>query len=260
MNIFSRTSLLLGEECTKYLSRINVIVFGVGGVGSWCVESLVRSGVCHLTIVDNDNVAETNINRQLMATAKTVGKSKVEMMRQRLLEINPDAKITAIHDTYNSENADSYHLEHYDYVIDAIDSLKDKVSLILHATQLAKAISRGETAEHGVSGKLTFYSSMGAALRIDPTMVRVTEFWKVRNDALARALRRKFKHNGQMPAVKFKCVYSEEVPMENKGTVAQDDTCDYKVQINGSLSHVTGIFGLTLAGLVLQDCVNGIDD
>lgn len=250
---FGRIELLLGEDKINKLNAAHVIIFGVGGVGSWCAESLVRSGICNLTIVDQDTVSVTNINRQLMATTKTVGKRKVDVLRDRLLEINPDANITALYQTYNKETAASFHLETFNIVIDAIDSLKDKAALIMHATQLSKQkrISHDAT-RNSSNNQLTFLSSMGAALRIDPTMIRVAEFWKVKNDSLARALRKKFKHNKEMPAVKFQCVYSEESPMENKGTCNPNDTCEYKAVINGSLAHITGIFGFTLAGLAMQ--------
>ena len=134
-NIFQRGERLLGNEVTNMLAQTRVIVLGVGGVGSWCAEGLIRSGVGTLTIVDSDCVSVTNINRQLMATTKTVGKPKVEVLRDRLLEINPNAKINAIQDVYCAENSDSFHLEEYDYVIDAIDSLKDKAHLILEASK-----------------------------------------------------------------------------------------------------------------------------
>lgn len=253
---FGRIELLLGEEDMKKLNAAHVIIFGVGGVGSWCAESLVRSGITHLTIVDQDVVSRTNINRQLMATTKTVGMRKVDVLRDRLLEINPDAEINAIFQTYSKETAHEFRLETYDVVIDAIDSLKDKAALIMHACQLSAEKQQAEFTEDGVSARLTLLSSMGAALRIDPTKVRVAEFWKVRNDTLGRALRKKFKHNNEKPAVKFQCVYSEELPMENKGTIDPDDTCSYKAQINGSLAHITGIFGFTLAGLAMQAIVS----
>ena len=244
--IFQRSRLLLGNVMMNVMASTKVIIFGVGGVGSWCAESLVRSGIRHLTIVDNDEVCPTNCNRQLMATSKTIGLAKVDVLRKRLLEINPDADITALHEIFTEDTKETFHINEYDYVIDAIDSLKDKISLILHTTSLERP---------------TLFSSMGAALRIDPTMVRVTEFWKVRNDTLGAALRKRMKRAKTIPAKKFLCVYSEELPMENKG---QDDVdaefCSYKVQINGSLSHITGIFGFTLAGLVMQDIQKKTED
>lgn len=250
--LFSRTERLLGKQQLEKITAARVIIFGVGGVGSWCAESLVRSGICHLTVVDNDDVADTNLNRQLMATVDTCGEVKVEAIRKRLLSINPKAEITALRKCYSQETAHEFKLEQYDYVVDAIDSLKDKTALIMHATEVSYAISHGKLQGEGIAKSTTLLSSMGAALRIDPQQIRVAEFWKVRNDSLARALRRKLKHNGLKPAVKFKCVYSDEPPMQNIGEENPDDTCSYKVQINGSLCHITGIFGLTLAGLVMQ--------
>ena len=258
--IFRRTELLLGEETMQRIASKRVIIFGVGGVGSWCAESLVRSGIRQLTIVDSDRVCITNINRQLMATAKTVGQVKVEVLRERLLTINPSAEITAMQQIFCEETAESFELESYDYVIDAIDSLKDKALLILLACQK----------------EVTFFSSMGAALKLDPTRIKVTEFWKVQGDPLARALRNRFKRNKQYPSRKFQCVYSDEL-LQNKGTNATCGTeecvcpkaksgpgnpsllnhewCSTKAQINGTVSHVTAIFGLMLAGLVIQDIV-----
>ena len=133
--IFRRSELLLGDEAMSRIAEKRVIIFGVGGVGSWCAESLVRSGIRHLTIVDSDSVCASNINRQLMATTETVGCVKVDVLRERLLTINPAAEITAIHEFFTAETADSFHLDTYDYIIDAIDSLKDKALLILMATQ-----------------------------------------------------------------------------------------------------------------------------
>lgn len=234
--MLGRAVLLLGEDTMKRISQTRVIIFGVGGVGSWCAESLVRTGIRHLTIVDNDIVCETNRNRQLMATSRTVGRVKVEAMRERLLELNPEAEIEAKAMVYNKETAESFHLEDYDFVIDAIDSLQDKAHLILHATGIKK---------------VTLFSSMGAALRVDPFMVRKAEFWKVKNDALARALRNRFKRDKTFPSRKFQCVYSEEAALPNLGLT--NEACpDNKARVNGSLSHVTAIFGMSLAGMVIQ--------
>ena len=210
--IFRRSELLLGNEAMERIAQKRVIIFGVGGVGSWCAESLVRSGIRQLTIVDSDRVCITNINRQLMATTKTVGQVKVDALKERLLSINPQAEITALQQIFSEETADSFELDKYD-------------------------------------------SSMGAALKLDPTRIKVTEFWKVQGDPLARAIRKKFKHYNQFPEKKFQVVYSDEL-LENKGCPPDTDETPSlfnKPQTNGSLAHITAIFGFTLAGLVIQD-------
>ena len=239
-DIFSRTQLLLGEEMMNALSNIKVIIFGVGGVGSWCAEGLIRTGVQHLTIVDSDKVCITNVNRQLMATTKTVGQMKVDVLRERLLSINPMADITAMQQMFTSNTADCFRIGDYDYVIDAIDSLKDKALLILMATE----------------AKVKLFSSMGAALKMNPERIRVDEFWKIKGDPLARALRNKFKKEKKFPKHKFKCVFSDEL-LQNRGSNEINDTDQKfgKVQTNGSIVHITAIFGFTLVGLVVQDAI-----
>lgn len=271
-----RTELLLGNDNLSRIQNAKVLIFGLGGVGSWCAEALVRSGIRHITIVDSDRVCVTNCNRQLMATTKTIGQVKVEALRERLLEINPDARIEALQKIYDKTTADSFHMEEYDFVIDAIDSLSAKADLILRATSLPKSV--------------TFISSMGAALRTDPFKVRKAEFWKVKGDPLARALRKKFKHQQVSPARKFQCVYSEEEPMENLGenhacgtggclcpkakllsgergtgsavydapgdqSLVEHEWCSSKAQINGSLCHITSIFGMSIAGMVINKII-----
>ena len=230
--IFRRLELLLGDEAMDRIAEKRVIIFGVGGVGSWCAESLVRSGIRKLTIVDSDRVSVTNINRQLMATTKTVGQVKVDVLKERLLNINPSAEITALQQIFSAETASEFCLEEYDYIIDAIDSLKDKALLILMACQT----------------KAKFFSSMGAALKLDPTRIRTAEFWKVTGDPLARALRNRFKRDKTFPKHKFLCVYSDEL-LENKMPIDPDD------KGNGSIVHITAVFGFMLAGLVVQDVV-----
>ncbi|MBQ9229752.1 MAG: tRNA threonylcarbamoyladenosine dehydratase [Prevotella sp.] len=256
--IFRRTELLLGNETVDRIAQQRVIIFGVGGVGSWCAESLVRSGIRQLAIVDSDRVCITNINRQLMATTKTVGQVKVQALRERLLTINPSAEITALQKIFTEETVPDFHLETYDYIIDAIDSLKDKALLIELACQT----------------KARFFSSMGAALKLDPTRIQVAEFWKVKGDPLARALRNRFKKQKRFPKRKFQCVFSDEL-LQNRGHNATCGTeqcmcpkakngpgdpallnhewCSSKAQINGTLAHITAIFGFMLAGLVIQD-------
>ena len=231
--IFRRNELLLGSETMERIAQKRVIIFGVGGVGSWCAESLVRSGISRLTIVDSDRVSVTNINRQLMATTKTVGQVKVDTLKERLLSINPKAEITALQQVFSEETAENFQLDTYDYIIDAIDSLKDKATLILLACQ-----------QHA-----KLFSSMGAALKLDPTRIKVTEFWKVKGDPLARALRNRFKKNKTFPKRKFLCIYSDEL-LKNQMPVDPED------RGNGSIVHITAIFGLMLAGLVIQDITN----
>ena len=222
----------MGDDAMSRISEKRVIIFGVGGVGSWCAESLVRSGIRKLTIVDSDRVSVTNINRQLMATTKTVGEVKVDTLKERLLTINPSADITALQQVFTTETAESFGLDSYDYIIDAIDSLKDKALLILLACQT----------------KAKFFSSMGAALKLDSTRIKIAEFWKVTGDPLARALRNRFKREKVFPKHKFQCVYSDEL-LENKKDIDPDD------KGNGSIVHITAIFGFMLAGLVVQDAI-----
>ena len=231
--IFRRSELLLGNEAMERIAQKRVIIFGVGGVGSWCAESLVRSGIRQLTV-------------------------KVDALKERLLTINPSADITALQKIFTEETAGEFHLEDYDYIIDAIDSLKDKAALILLACQT----------------KAKFFSSMGAALKLDPTRIQITEFWKVKGDPLARALRNKFKKEKVFPKRKFQCVYSDEL-LKNMGhnatcgteqcmcpkakngpgdpSLLNHEWCSSKAQINGTLAHITAIFGFMLAGLVVQD-------
>ena len=244
-DIFSRTKLLLGEATFSNITDKRIILFGVGGVGSWCAESLIRSGIRHLTIVDSDLVCSSNINRQLMATTKTVGRPKVEVLKERLLSINPEAEILALQQVYCAETADTYHIETYDYILDAIDSLENKALLIRRACE----------------SPATLFASMGAALKMDPLKINIAEFWKVKGCPLAKALRQKFKRSQQFPTKKFKCVYSEEL-LANKGAddfhetsapLPENDWHTAKVHTNGTIAHTTAIFGFMLAGLVIQD-------
>ena len=239
--IYSRTKLLVGDGAMAALGRIRVILFGVGGVGSWCAEGLVRSGVTHLTLVDSDTVSISNINRQLMATTRTVGQPKVEALRDRLLEINPNAEILPIRRPYNEETAGSFRMEEYDYILDAIDSLKEKSDLILRGTRTPAV----------------FFSSMGAGLKVNPEGVRVAEFWNVRGCPLGAAIRKKFKQNHTYPGHKFRCVYDEEVlPNLGPAEVADASNSEWdgrKAQINGTTAHITALFGMTLCGLVIED-------
>ena len=226
--MFSRSTALLGETGMTRLQSKRVILFGIGGVGSWCAETLIRTGLIHLTIVDDDVVQASNINRQLPATSLTIGRSKVEVMRERLLTINPDADITARCERVNSQWLTANSLEKFDYIIDAIDSVNDKTDLILYASRVRGA---------------KVFSSMGAALRFDPTQVRVAELFDVKGDALAKAVRARMKRLDCRPNKKIRCVYSLE----------QAQRCETR----GSLMPVTASFGLTLASLVIEDVRKG---
>jgi len=255
--IFHRAELILGTDKMQNIASKKVILFGIGGVGSWCAESLIRTGVMDLTIVDSDRVTASNINRQLMATSKTIGEVKTEALKNRLLKINPTATITSLQKIYSRQTSEDFDLHKYDVIIDAIDSLGSKVHLIRAATET----------------DALFVSSMGAALKVDPTRVRVDEFWNVQGCPLARKIRKLIRKLGK-PGKPFMCVYSDEV-MENiilneptdkeqlpevKDTtgpgdpeLVNHDWSDKKAVINGSLAHITAIFGFTLAGLIIQE-------
>jgi tRNA A37 threonylcarbamoyladenosine dehydratase len=224
-DFFSRSEALLGAEAMKALRTKRVIIFGVGGVGSYAAEALIRTGLTHLTIVDGDTVQPSNINRQLPATCATLGMSKVEALKERLLSINPDAEIEAVAEFYHDDNENlKSKILHHQYLIDAIDSVDDKVHLILYASRV-----RG----------MKVFSSMGAALRFDPTQVTMCELMTIQGDALAKAVRARMKKIGLHPNKKIRCVYSTE----------QAQRCETR----GSLMQVTATFGLTLASLVIRD-------
>ncbi len=251
MECFDRTARLVGPGAMSRMSEAKVVIFGLGGVGSWAAETLVRTGVMNLTIVDADRVAVSNINRQLPALSTTVGEVKVDVLRKRLLEINPYAHIEAIHGLYTAATADEYDLTGWDYIVDAIDSLSDKALLILRATEAMADTCRTER-------PVRFYSSMGAALKLDPSRIAVAEFWNVKGCPLAAALRRKFKKSGIFPAKKFKCVYSDEIVRNNPDYLMEvnDSAMTFgKVATNGSVMHITAIFGITLASLVIRDLI-----
>ena len=248
---FQRLQLLVGSSTLDMLRESRVIVFGLGGVGGWCAEALVRSGIGRITLVDNDSICVTNVNRQLQATTRNVGKSKVGELRERLLSIHPRVAVEAVEDVYELANRDRFPLHAYDYVIDAIDSYTHKMELIEHAWETGSRI----------------YSSMGAASRMDATKIRTASLWDVRMDPFAKILRRGLRRRGF--GGDLKVVYSEELPLEpvERTSVAcgthrcfchhddpdHKDWCETKIVINGSAMHVTASFGMALAGLVLQD-------
>ena len=229
--LFARTERMVGAEGLSRLQAARVILFGTGGVGSWCAEALIRSGIGHLTMVDPDDVDVTNINRQLPATTATVGQPKVEVLRKRLLEINPSADITALQERY--EKGRDFGLGGYDIIIDAIDSLTDKMNLLLEASATPAEV----------------FCSLGAACKTDPTKVRVAEFFSVRGCPLGAALRKKMRRENTLPSKPILAVYDEEV-LPNLGP--EQDPGPGKAVANGTFVHITGIFGFTLAGLVIR--------
>ena len=226
---FERSRSLLGEEAFERLSSAHVAVFGVGGVGGWCAEALTRTGMRRLTIIDDDTVAESNINRQRQATPSTIGRPKVEVLRNILHEINPMAEVTAVPKRYAYETSGDFDgiLSSCDLVVDAIDSVDCKAHLIRKCVE-------------GIGGRaIPILSSMGAALRTDPTKIRTAPFHKVTGDGLAKALRNRFRKSG-FPLPKHPCVYSEELPDGKPG------------ETKGSIMPVTCAFGMVLASLAMQ--------
>lgn len=220
---FERSGALLGEEAMARLAAARVLVVGVGGVGSWCAEALARTGVGAITLVDDDVVQPSNVNRQCPATAAAIGRPKVEAMRERILAVNPACEVEARCERY----AGGGDFSRYSAAADAIDSVGAKAELILAAT----------------AAGVPFVSSMGAALRMDPTAVRVTRFEKVEGDGLARALRRRFRELGRFPTARFGCVWSREAPAAESAAGAR-----------GSLMTVTATFGMCLAA----ECIRAI--
>ena len=238
------------------LQAARALVVGVGGVGSWCAEALVRTGLGKITLVDDDVVAESNVNRQCPATAATVGRAKVEAMAERLRAINPGCEIEARVERFtrsSSESRDSRSsrissLARYDLVVDAIDSVDCKAELLLAATEAGVPV----------------VSSMGAALRMDPTKVKVTRFEKVEGDGLARALRQRFKKLSRFPATRFSCVWSEERPIAHAEPQSRRegelDSASLRLCVSnpkGSLMQVTATFGMCLASEAIRILTKG---
>jgi len=243
---FSRTRLIMGKEAMEKLKNSSVAVFGVGGVGSFAVEALARSGVGTISIFDDDRVCLTNINRQLIATRSTIGKYKVEVAKERILDINPKAVVHAHQCFYTAENAHEFDLSKYDYIIDAIDTVSSKLTLI----ERAKACNT------------PIISCMGAGNKLDPTKFEVTDIFKTTVDPLAKVMRRELKVRG---ITSLKVVYSKEPPIKPQddettsckfncvcppGTVRK---CTVRRQVPGSISFVPSVAGLILAGEVIKD-------
>jgi tRNA A37 threonylcarbamoyladenosine dehydratase len=259
--------LLVGGEALAALGRTRAVIFGLGGVGSWAAEALVRSGVGRLTIVDNDAVCVTNINRQVQALESTVGVPKAAALLRRLLEINPLCEITAFNQVFSRETAPLFNLEAADYVIDAIDSLGHKLDLI-------------ETAS--AAGGPALFSSMGMARRLDPARIKTADIWDTSGCPLAALVRQGLRKRGFTGH--FTAVYSDEAPVPREEPPPERDTanagrggaacgmdrcycagrdtewCSSKKAINGSAVTVTAVAGMILASLVIRDAAGLLRD
>jgi tRNA A37 threonylcarbamoyladenosine dehydratase/predicted adenine nucleotide alpha hydrolase (AANH) superfamily ATPase len=225
MDYFQRLALLTGTEVLEKLARTRVLVVGVGGVGSWCAEALVRSGVGKIGIVDFDTVCASNVNRQIQATSKTLNSFKAEVLKQRLLEINPRCEVHAWEKVFSKENAAEFGIETTDYVIDAIDSIEYKLDLI---ETVSSASASGDAV-------VKLFSSMGMARKMDPTRIKIADIWKTNNCPLARLVRQGLRARGFNG--NFTAVYSDELLGENKGSIVT----------------VTATAGMILASLVIRD-------
>ncbi len=234
-----RTELLLGANALEKLRSSRVCVFGVGGVGGYVVEALARSGVGHLDIVDNDDVAESNINRQIIALHSTVGRSKVDVAKERILDINPDAQVTVHKCFYLPETASEFDFSSYDYVVDAIDTVTAKLDIIVKCTEAGTPI----------------ISSMGTGNKLDPTKVQVTDIYKTEIDPLAKVMRRELKKRGIR---KLKVVYSNEEPLKPNQELVEAEleaTSSQRRSIPGSTAFVPPVAGLVIAREVVMDII-----
>lgn len=234
-NFTTRTGLIIGQEALDKLNSSNVIIFGVGGVGSFAAEALARAGIGNITIVDFDTVDITNINRQIPALHSTVGKHKVDVMEERILDINPDINIKKVKNLYNKDTSESILIENYDYVIDAIDMVTSKIHLI-------------ETCK---SKGLRIISSMGMGNKLDPTKIVVTDIHKTNTCPLAKVMRKELRDR---KIKKLKVVYSTEQPVELKEKILSG-----KKVTPGSISFVPSVGGLIIASEVVRDLIGEQD-
>ena len=250
LNQFSRTQLLFGEAGMEKLYRARVAVFGIGGVGGYVCEALVRSGVGAFDLVDDDKVCLTNLNRQIIATRKTVGKYKVDVMRERMLEINPDCDVRVHKCFYLPETAAEFNFSDYDYVVDAVDTVTAKVTLVLEAQKAGVPI----------------ISCMGAGNKLDPSRFRVADIYKTQGCPLARVMRTALRKRG---VKKLKVVYSDEIPtrpIEDMSISCRSHCicppgakhkCTERRDIPGSTAFVPSVAGLIIAGEVVKDLAKG---
>lgn len=232
---FSRTELLLGREAMERLARAHVAVFGLGGVGGYAAEALVRSGIGALDLVDSDRVSLTDLNRQILATHETLGRYKADAARERALAINPEAVVSARKVFYGPDTAGEFDFTQYDYVVDAIDTVTGKLDLIQRALEAGTPV----------------ISCMGAGNKLDPTAFRVADIYETSVCPLARVMRRELKRRGVR---RLKVVYSQEPPIEPEGALYQEALAgEVRRQVPGSTAFVPAAAGLILAGEVVKD-------
>lgn len=233
LNQFSRTELLIGKENIEKLNKSKVAIFGIGGVGSFVVEGLARAGIGNFVLIDHDIVSETNINRQIIATTKTIGMSKVEVARERILEINPDAKVEIIKEFFMPDSKKILD-NSIDYIVDAIDTVTAKIELVQRANKL----------------NIPIISSMGTGNKLDPTKFEVTDIYKTSVCPLAKVMRKELKQRG---IKKLKVLYSKEEPIKIKQISSQNQ--ETKKQVPGSISFVPSVAGLIIAGEVVKNLI-----
>ena len=251
LNQFSRTELLLGKEAMERLEKSRVAVFGIGGVGGYVCEALVRSGVGAFDLIDDDKVCLTNLNRQIIATRKTVGQYKAEVMRDRILEINPKADVRIHKCFFLPENADEFPFEEYDYIVDAVDTVTAKIELVMKAQAC----------------NVPIISSMGAGNKLDPAAFEVADIYKTSVCPLAKVMRRELRKRG---VDHLKVVYSKEEarqPIEDMAISCREHCvcppgtahkCTQRRAIPGSIAFVPSVVGLIIAGEVVKDLSEGL--
>lgn len=249
LNQFSRTELLIGKEGIEKLNKSKVAIFGIGGVGSFVVEGLVRAGVQNFILVDDDKVCLTNLNRQIIATRKTVGKAKVEVAKERILDINPNANVEIVQEFFMPDSKEILD-DTVDYVVDSIDTVTAKIELVMRANKL----------------NIPIISSMGTGNKLDPTKFEVTDIYKTSVCPLAKVMRKELRARG---IKKLKVVYSKEEPIKlddkseascKQNCICPPGTkrkCTIRNQVPGSISFVPSVAGLIIAGEVIKDIING---
>lgn len=234
MNSFLRTKLLIGEENLNKLIGSHIMVFGVGGVGGYVVEALVRSGVSQITIVDNDTVSITNLNRQIIATSDVIGRLKVEVMKERILNINPNCVVNIYNLFIDEDNIDSLDYQSVTYIVDAVDTITAKIAIIKKAKEL----------------NIPIISSMGAGNRLDPTQIKISDINQTKNCPLAKVMRYELK---KREISKVKCVYSLEIPTKPLEKIISEDSGK---EVIASISYMPSIFGLMIASEIIKDITN----